>query len=587
MPKQSGTADLIVKGAIALVTVAFFIGAYLQFQVSFWLALIAALSVYIVLLMVHALMRRSERESELVYEVNRLEDEVARLQVAPTTPAVGARKDRPPAFAPPPPSPAVLRAPLAPPAPSAFARAPAAPAAPATNTAPPMPPMAAAPPRIFRAVPPAAVSEREPRLTGLRTGAPAPEPRSESHRPDPVLSVPTAPFAAEEQHRGPTLPDWSAAPGAPATSVDPMHDYWPARQSKPSLPEGPRVELPPMPPMAAERETDLDAVHGMIKRLADEVNVGAEPTLDGMPPRQESALRASLNALQTTANAMRATKKKGGLPPVSVPRAGAPMPPPIMPSHTRLASLAEAVAAGRIDVALSPIVGLADHQVHYYEVVACPRDERGTLLSATTRDPQLALAGLLPLLDSARLRQAARVARSLAEEGRQSCLFAPVTAVSLANDSFLDELADAYRDREALASELVLTFAQADVRTFGGSEWSALTDLRDLGFRFGVEDVTDFDYEFTALCAAGFAFVKLDAATLTGGLAAPNGTMGADEVCRNLGELGLTLIVGGVDDDTLRSQVLAAGVPLGQGALYGAPVVVPGQEFAMADHAAA
>ncbi len=59
MPRQSGVADLIVKGAIALVTAAFFIGAYLQFQVGFWLALIAALSVYITLIMLHALMRRS------------------------------------------------------------------------------------------------------------------------------------------------------------------------------------------------------------------------------------------------------------------------------------------------------------------------------------------------------------------------------------------------------------------------------------------------------------------------------------------------------------------------------------------------
>ena len=42
MRNQGGIADLIVKGAIALVTVAFFIGAYLQFQVTFWLALIAA-----------------------------------------------------------------------------------------------------------------------------------------------------------------------------------------------------------------------------------------------------------------------------------------------------------------------------------------------------------------------------------------------------------------------------------------------------------------------------------------------------------------------------------------------------------------
>jgi cyclic-di-GMP phosphodiesterase TipF (flagellum assembly factor) len=344
-----------------------------------------------------------------------------------------------------------------------------------------------------------------------------------------------------------------------------------------------------LPPLATDRETDLDAVHGMIKRLADEVDVGAEPTLDGLAPqRQESVLRASLNALQTTANAMRSSKKKDGLPTApAAPRAGAPMPPPIMPSHSRLASLADAVAAGRIDVVLSPIVGLADHQVHYYEVVACPRDERGTQLAVTTRDPQLALAGLLPMLDGARLRQGASIARSLADEGRSTSLFVPATAVSLANDGFLDALADAYRDREALAGELVLTFAQADVRTFGGSEWSALTDMRDLGFKFGVEDVTDFDYEFTALCAAGFAFVKVEAATLLAGLAVPNGSMPADEVSRSLSELGLTLVVGGIDSEAVRDRVVEASVPLGQGSLFGAPLPVATDDFAAADHAAA
>ena len=97
MPKQSGVADLIVKGAIALVTAAFFIGAYLQFQLTFWLALIAALSVYIMLLMVHALRRRAERETDLVSEVTRLGDEVARLQVG-NQPSDGMRKDRAPTF---------------------------------------------------------------------------------------------------------------------------------------------------------------------------------------------------------------------------------------------------------------------------------------------------------------------------------------------------------------------------------------------------------------------------------------------------------------------------------------------------------
>jgi cyclic-di-GMP phosphodiesterase TipF (flagellum assembly factor) len=58
-------------------------------------------------------------------------------------------------------------------------------------------------------------------------------------------------------------------------------------------------------------------------------------------------------------------------------------------------------------------------------------------------------------------------------------------------------------------------------------------------------------------------------------------------VCRNLSELGLTLIVGRIDDEAMRAQVLEAGVPLGQGGLFGAPMSVSGEPFAVADHAAA
>jgi len=129
MPKHSGIADLIVKGAIALVTAAFFVGAYLQFQVSFWMALIGALSVYITLLMGHAVMRRRERETELVSEMERLEDEVARLKTG-ALPPVAVRPQRAPNMGPP-----LAKSPPAP---------PIAPIAPRV-AAPPAPPVAASP----------------------------------------------------------------------------------------------------------------------------------------------------------------------------------------------------------------------------------------------------------------------------------------------------------------------------------------------------------------------------------------------------------------------------------------------------------
>jgi hypothetical protein len=63
--------------------------------------------------------------------------------------------------------------------------------------------------------------------------------------------------------------------------------------------------------------------------------------------------------------------------------------------------------------------------------------------------------------------------------------------------------------------------------------------------------------------------------------------MPGDEVCRNLSELGLTLIVGGLGDEAMRDRVLEAGVPLGQGTLFGASVPVAGDGYAVADDAAA
>ncbi|NSL70416.1 hypothetical protein C6Y62_01105 [Hyphomicrobium sulfonivorans] len=649
MPKQSGLARVIVMGAIALISAAFFVGTYLQFRWPFWTAAGATAALCTVLILFDALRRRFENEQVLFEAVTQLEDEVDRLREAPTPPPAaragfGGAADRLPGMrasssSAAPASPFDERSPaMPPPIPSlgtdakvlgkgkvmtpdelfaagnakpalkatAAGKIPVAGAKPAANAAPtkpfsPLPPPKPLPvaeqqkelplgqdlPRVLNrdagpAAPP--VPSREPSLMSERPGAPhgaehagalsakleskaAPKLPPAKPAAKDAAAKPTAPPLPKFKldAAAPSLPDWSVAPPPPAAAVA-SRPF--SSSSKPSLPELQRAEPPTL---SSDRDADLDEVHGMIKRLAEEVDISLEPTLDGLPPqRQESVLRASLNALQTTANAMRASKKKDG---------GA-APPPITPSHTRIASLADAVTAGRIDVAIAPVVGIADRRVHYHEVLARPCDERGVPLSASTREPQLAVAGLLPLLDSARLRRAADVARAFADKGREPTLFVPITAVSLANDGFLDELADAYQERASLANEVVLTFAQADVRTFGDAEWSALTDMRDLGFRFGIEAVTDFDGEFAGLEGVGFGFVKVDAVTLIAGLDVPSGSMPASEVCTTLASYGLTLIVNGVDNEALRGKVAASGVVLGQGSLFGEPKTVAGVGYA-------
>jgi EAL domain-containing protein (putative c-di-GMP-specific phosphodiesterase class I) len=100
-----------------------------------------------------------------------------------------------------------------------------------------------------------------------------------------------------------------------------------------------------------------------------------------------------------------------------------------------------------------------------------------------------------------------------------------------------------------------------------------------LNFRFALRDVTDLDYEFTALMAAGFAFVNLDAASLIKGLPGPGGVAPAAEACRHMSEVGLAVIVGGLDDEATRATILQCGAPLGQGPFFGPPLTVAGKGF--------
>lgn len=548
MRNHSGIADLIVKGAIALVTAAFFIGAYLQFQVTFWLALIAALSVYITLLMLHALMRRSERVDALVSEVSRLEGEVARLhggRGAAEPKQRGAPKLRtaePPSAPPAQPAPPAART-AAPPVPPPMPKAPPAAPAPSFDLK--------APAAAERAAKPS--RENPPTL-----GAAMPPSMGEPY------ASPVAPSEAFAESDVP--PAGSPWPGfSDGDAAESSHDYWSFRPTKPALPEtGKAKRKESAPPAAADREADLEAVQSMIKRLASEVNLGGETAHEG--DGQEHLI----DALHTTADTMRAkTGKASGGAGVRGSAAPPPVPPPIAPGHTRLSSVAAAVTAGRMDVHLNPIVGLGDHQVHHYEISIVPRDELGIALPLPVDDRQLAGTGLLALLDSARINRAARVCHSLATQRQQQCVFASVNAESLSTDRFLDELAAIYRQREAVAGDLVLTFTQAEVKTFGGPEWSALTDMRDLGFRFALEAVTDVDYEFTALTAAGFGFAKIEAPNFLEGLPSASEVMPSGEVCMHLSELGLTVIVGHIDDEETRAAVAEFAPSMGQGLLFG------------------
>ena len=123
-------SETLVMAAMCVVTVAFGAALYMQVGLTLWLTFIAALSLYVTLLTLHALVRRSDIVESLNSEIRRLEVEIARLTgqnpahsaVQNRNSHVASRAPVPPPLTPAKPAPAVAAS--APPSPSGTEKRP-------------------------------------------------------------------------------------------------------------------------------------------------------------------------------------------------------------------------------------------------------------------------------------------------------------------------------------------------------------------------------------------------------------------------------------------------------------------------------
>src|SRR5690606_36938962 len=93
--------------------------------------------------------------------------------------------------------------------------------------------------------------------------------------------------------------------------------------------------------------------------------------------------------------------------------------------------------------------------------------------------------------------------------------------------------------------------------------------MSDFGFRFALSEVTDLDMDFEDLTNKGFVYVKLDSEIFLEGLPAASSLVPAHDLCQYLAGIGLTLIVGRIDDEAKLARIFGFGVIFGQGQLFG------------------
>lgn len=570
MTRNQTASQTIVVVAMGLVAAAGAAALHKHGGMPGPVAATAALSAYLLLLAVHAVLWRRERNA------------LKPARPAQTRASAPARPQDPLHKTPP-------SIPMPPPVPNKGLR-PGAGAPQGAHPTLPLPQAPAATRPADRVAPPPLPQTPSPIRTAGGSAAPAAQDdlqdlwsfrpaAAEPKLPPFVAGRVSAPATAE-----PTLP----SPQAPRQA--------PAPQPRAAAPQ----HATPPPKASAPREADVEVIQDAIKRLLEEVNAAEQSRAHGQgapaakaagpqpPPlpqhaaqqaaSYEASIDRSIDALRMTAGTMRSAlgaQELAGAPPTAAPelppfvRGAAAQARTASAAEARARLMADAISAGRIDVSLEPILGLEDQQTRHYEVTVRLRDADGNPLTVTPDGPDLTGTGLLPLFDGVRVTRTAAVARRLEERGKGGSVFSAFSGESVADEHFLGELAETLHQRAALASQLVLSFTQSDVRGFSTPEWDSLADMRALGFRFAITHLTDLDMDFEALAEQGFVFAKLDAAVFLDGLRAPSGHLPASDVCRHLARHGLTLVVERIDDEQQLARVFGFGVLLGQGQLFG------------------
>lgn len=411
-------------------------------------------------------------------------------------------------------------------------------------------------------------------------------PSLEAFEPEAAPVAEAAPVLPVPGSADPMQSYWSYTPGAPRFELPPLSSApmprVPFRAGEPvplpPLREEALGSVPPPPaPAASPRQEDVDVIHGLIKKLADEVNAAEQSEAARREAERQASIQASaitpssppvppsietsLDALRTAAGSMRAAVSEPFAPPA----------PAAVTPHATAVAIAEALRLGRLDVLLEPIVGLDDQRAHHYEVTLRLRGPQGETIDVDGERSGLAGSRILPLIDAVKLKRTTFVAGQLADRGKHGAVFSSYAGESLSDRGFLSDVVAALRARPETAGQLVLSFAQADVRMFGAAEVSALAELRQMGFRFALAEIVDLAMDFDALVRAGFAYAKLDADVLLLGLEAPSGHIVPGDVCRGLASHGMALVVDRIDSDTKRAQIFGFGVLLGQGQLFGLP----------------
>ena len=302
--------------------------------------------------------------------------------------------------------------------------------------------------------------------------------------------------------------------------------------------------------------TELGELSTLVRQLAETVSVHELKfaNLQAHPPRRDEPLH----------------------PVAPLPQAeAAPAAPAVNTSAAARANMIEtirnAIDGQRVDLFLQPVVTLPQRKVRYYESLTRLRTENGTVVMPADFIPPAEAGGLMARIDNMMLFRSVQVVRRLQIKNCEIGLFCNVSPTTLNDTTVFPEILQFMDANRAIAPSIILEFRQSVLRSMGPLETEALSALRDLGFRFSMDAVTDLRMEPRDLGERGIRYVKVPAKFLMSEGAVASSDIHAADLSDLLGRFGISLIAERIEAEAQVVDLLEYDVRYGQGFLFSQP----------------
>jgi cyclic-di-GMP phosphodiesterase TipF (flagellum assembly factor) len=336
---------------------------------------------------------------------------------------------------------------------------------------------------------------------------------------------------------------------------------------------------PPVPEVAAPSVAPVSAVAPpAVPPAPPPVAAVAPPPPPPPPPMLQEAVPAAPPVVApVVAPAIPAA-------PPAIAAAVAPVPPP-EPVPTRIQSgrfkdmepaavvalIRDAVEGNRIDLFLQPIVTLPQRKVRYYEAVARLRVGDGEPATAADFLPYAESGGLMPKIDNLMMFRCVQVVRRLLAKNREIGLFCNLSTSTLVDAETFPQFTEFMEANKAIAPALVFEFTQSAVRQMGPIENESLAALRQRGYRFSLDNLTDLRIEPRDLGERGFRFVKVQASLLLNRTGATLSDIHPQDFAGLLSRHNIELVAAKIETEAAVVDLLDYDVRFGQGFLFSPP----------------